>query len=80
MRRCVSPDAAACVLALGFGEGADAQAPLARAVVGGLMGSTVITLLLIPAVYSLVHAKDRRPGVVSSRRINPAGAVSKPQA
>jgi HAE1 family hydrophobic/amphiphilic exporter-1 len=42
-------------LALGVGEGADAQAPLARAVVGGLSGSTLITLLLIPAVYSLCH-------------------------
>ena len=43
-------------LALGIGEGADAQAPLARAVVGGLTGSTLITLVLIPAVYSLFHA------------------------
>lgn len=42
-------------LALGIGEGADAQAPLARAVVGGLIGSTLITLVLIPAVYSLLH-------------------------
>jgi HAE1 family hydrophobic/amphiphilic exporter-1 len=46
-------------LALGIGEGADAQAPLARAVVGGLAGSTAITLLLIPAVYSLVHNRER---------------------
>ncbi|MBN1656527.1 MAG: efflux RND transporter permease subunit [Deltaproteobacteria bacterium] len=47
-------------LALGIGEGADAQAPLARAVIGGLVGATPITLLLIPAVYSLVHAKRAR--------------------
>lgn len=47
-------------LALGIGEGADAQAPLARAVVGGLTGSTLITLVLIPAVYSLFHP-DRHP-------------------
>ena len=44
-------------LALGIGEGADAQAPLARAVVGGLIGSTLITLVLIPAVYSLFHIR-----------------------
>jgi HAE1 family hydrophobic/amphiphilic exporter-1 len=42
-------------LALGIGEGTDAQAPLARAVVGGLSASTLITLVLIPAVYSLFH-------------------------
>ena len=42
-------------LAMGIGEGADAQAPLARAVVGGLLGSTPITLVLIPAIYSLLH-------------------------
>ena len=46
-------------LALGIGEGADAQAPLARAVVGGLTGSTLITLVLIPVVYSLFYP-DRR--------------------
>jgi len=42
-------------LALGIGEGADAQAPLARSVVGGLTGATVITLVLIPVIYSLFH-------------------------
>ena len=42
-------------LALGLGEGAEAQAPLARAVVGGLAVSTVITLVLIPVVYTLLH-------------------------
>jgi HAE1 family hydrophobic/amphiphilic exporter-1 len=42
-------------LALGIGEGADAQAPLARAVIGGLAASTLITLVVVPAVYSLFH-------------------------
>jgi hydrophobic/amphiphilic exporter-1 (mainly G- bacteria), HAE1 family len=47
-------------LALGIGEGADAQAPLARAVVGGLTASTLITLVLIPVVFSLVHSDDSK--------------------
>jgi HAE1 family hydrophobic/amphiphilic exporter-1 len=46
-------------LAFGIGEGADAQAPLARAVVGGLAGSTLITLVLIPAVYTLFHNEPK---------------------
>ena len=42
-------------LALGIGEGAEAQAPLARAVVGGLSASSLITLVLIPAVFVLAR-------------------------
>ena len=50
-------------LAVGLGEGADAQAPLARAVVGGLLTSTFVTLLVIPVVYTLFHPERRRgPG------------------
>ncbi|MEO5377167.1 MAG: efflux RND transporter permease subunit [Magnetococcus sp. DMHC-6] len=46
-------------LAFGIGEGADAQAPLARTVVGGLSASTLITLVLIPVVYSLFHSESK---------------------
>ena len=45
-------------LAIGIGEGGEAQAPMARAVIGGLISSTIITLLLIPVVYSLFN-RDR---------------------
>ncbi|MCU0276958.1 MAG: efflux RND transporter permease subunit, partial [Acidobacteria bacterium] len=44
-------------LALALGEGSEAQAPLARAVVGGLLSSTLITLLVVPVVYSLFEGK-----------------------
>jgi HAE1 family hydrophobic/amphiphilic exporter-1 len=50
-------------LAFGVGEGADAQAPLARAVVGGLTGSTLITLVLIPVVYTLFHPERKGESV-----------------
>ena len=46
-------------LALGIGEGADAQAPLARVVIGGLAGSTLITLFLIPVIYLIFHPEKK---------------------
>jgi HAE1 family hydrophobic/amphiphilic exporter-1 len=44
-------------LSLGLGEGGEAQAPLARVVIGGLLSSTLITLVLIPVVYSIFEQK-----------------------
>ncbi len=43
-------------MALGLGSGGETQAPLARAVIGGLSSSTLITLLIIPVVYSLLES------------------------
>ena len=40
-------------MALGIGEGAEIQAPLARVVIGGLTASTLVTLVLVPTVYTL---------------------------
>jgi HAE1 family hydrophobic/amphiphilic exporter-1 len=40
-------------MAIGVGEGGELQAPLARVVIGGLLTSTVVTLVLVPAVYTL---------------------------
>jgi multidrug efflux pump subunit AcrB len=42
-------------MALAFGEGADATAPLGRAVIGGLAAATIATLFVLPSVYSLVQ-------------------------
>ena len=44
-------------LALGLGEGGEAQAPIARAVIGGLLSSTVITLLFVPTIYSIFERR-----------------------
>jgi HAE1 family hydrophobic/amphiphilic exporter-1 len=45
-------------MALGLGEGSELRSPMALTVIGGLVASTALTLLIIPAVYSLL---DRRP-------------------
>jgi multidrug efflux pump subunit AcrB len=42
-------------MALGIGEGAEAAAPLGRAVIGGLAAATLATLVVLPSVYSLVQ-------------------------
>jgi len=66
-------------LALGIGEGADAQAPLARAVVGGLTGATLITLLLIPVVFSLVHSPGKeKTSTAASTSPLPANGTGEP--
>src|ERR1700676_498674 len=49
-------------LALGLGEGGEQNAPLGRAVIGGLTLATVATLFFVPAVYSLIHGSRRDPG------------------
>jgi HAE1 family hydrophobic/amphiphilic exporter-1 len=40
-------------MAMGIGEGAELQAPLARVVIGGLLASTLITLVFVPTVYTI---------------------------
>ena len=42
-------------MALGLGEGGEQNAPLGRAVIGGLLCATVATLFFVPAVFSLLH-------------------------
>jgi len=46
--------------ALGFGAGADTNGPLAVAVIGGMVSSTLLTLVVVPAVYSLVENSQVR--------------------
>ncbi len=51
--------------ALGFGAGNETNQPLAIAVIGGMISSTLLTLVVVPAVYSLVEGwrERRQPGV-----------------
>ena len=46
---------------LGLGEGGEQNAPLGRAVIGGLIFATVATLFFVPAVFSLLHAQRGQP-------------------
>jgi multidrug efflux pump subunit AcrB len=48
-------------MALGLGEGAEQNAPLGRAVIGGLLLATVATLVFVPVVFSLGHGRATEP-------------------
>jgi HAE1 family hydrophobic/amphiphilic exporter-1 len=43
--------------ALGLGAGAETNQPLSIAVIGGMISSTLLTLVVVPAVYSLIEAR-----------------------
>ncbi|HEY1945631.1 MAG TPA: efflux RND transporter permease subunit [Bryobacteraceae bacterium] len=47
-------------MSLGLGEGGEQNAPLGRAVVGGLLFATVATLFFVPVVFSLVHSRKEK--------------------
>jgi multidrug efflux pump subunit AcrB len=45
-------------MSLGMGEGGEENAPLGRAVIGGLMFATVATLFFVPVFFSIVHGRQ----------------------
>jgi HAE1 family hydrophobic/amphiphilic exporter-1 len=53
-------------MALGWGAGADLRAPLAIAVIGGLISATLLTLIVVPVVYSLLVSPGESVGVPSA--------------
>ena len=61
-------------VSLGLGEGGEQNAPLGRAVIGGLICATLATLFFVPVVYSLVRRKktgasERQPDLSSAAEI-----------
>src|SRR4030081_1544475 len=62
-------------MALGFGEGGEQNAPLGRAVLGGLLFATVATLIFVPAVFAAIHGRRGRTGP-GSTPAHAAGAVA----
>ena len=53
-------------MAFGFGEGGEQNAPLGRAVIGGLLFATIATLIFVPVVFSIVHARHGRTSASNS--------------
>ncbi len=68
-------------MAMGIGRGADLRAPLAVSVIGGLLVATVLTLIIVPVVYSVVEgARERLFGVTGvSSRTGPVEGDPTPQ-
>ena len=60
-------------MAIGFGEGGAQSAPLARAVIGGLIAATFTTLTILPSIYAVIERKSS----VTSPSLNPMDPASR---
>jgi multidrug efflux pump subunit AcrB len=57
-------------MSLGLGEGGEQNAPLGRAVIGGLLFATVATLFFVPVTFSIVHgAREKKPPAAPDERL-----------
>ena len=66
-------------MALGWGESGQQNAPLGRAVIGGLAAATAATLLVLPAIFALVQSQ-RPPASASLDPFDPASTFYEPPA
>jgi multidrug efflux pump subunit AcrB len=57
-------------MALGLGEGGEQNAPLGRAVIGGLIFATAATLMFVPVVFSMVHKKQGAKAAAASETLH----------
>jgi multidrug efflux pump subunit AcrB len=57
-------------MALGLGDGGEQNAPLGRAVIGGLIFATVATLLFVPTVFSIIHGRASQHPIHSAETSN----------
>jgi multidrug efflux pump subunit AcrB len=57
-------------MALGLGEGGEQNAPLGRAVIGGLIFATTATLMFVPVVFSMVHKKQGAKAAAASETLH----------
>jgi multidrug efflux pump subunit AcrB len=56
-------------MALGLGDGGEQNAPLGRAVIGGLLCATVATLVFVPSVFALIHGSEERERARAQQRL-----------
>jgi cobalt-zinc-cadmium resistance protein CzcA len=60
-------------MALNTGTGAEVQRPLATVVIGGIISATLLTLLVLPALYRIAHARETKVGSVADSAAIPLG-------
>ena len=60
-------------MALAFGEGGEQNAPLGRAVIGGLICATIATLVFVPVVFAIAHRKSSAPAAEPQSHDLPIG-------
>ena len=59
-----------CGLCLAHGRGAEVQRPLATVVIGGIISSTILTLLVLPALYRMLPPRRSQAGISQKRRVS----------
>jgi multidrug efflux pump subunit AcrB len=65
-------------LALGLGEGGETQAPMGRAIIGGVITSTLLTLVVVPVLYTYLDGWVERRRARRAVRAGPGGALADP--
>ncbi|MDT3670619.1 MAG: CusA/CzcA family heavy metal efflux RND transporter [Aromatoleum sp.] len=63
-------------MAIAVGTGAEVQRPLATVVIGGILSSTLLTLLVLPALYRLAHARDEQRQLSRIAVVTPAAPAA----
>jgi multidrug efflux pump subunit AcrB len=66
-------------MSLGIGEGAEQNAPLGRAVIGGLLFATVATLFFVPVVFAMIHSRSERPESPETDPVEPTEPPKEPE-
>jgi multidrug efflux pump subunit AcrB len=61
-------------MAIGLGEGGEQNAPLGRAVIGGLLFATFATLFFVPVVFSMIHGRRTKSGDAEGGQGTPSHA------